>query len=119
MELIRGGIYLAKLSPTKGVEPGKVRPVVVVQRQEILNIYPTVLVAPLTSNLKGKYPMRLFIKARDRLEKDSAVMVDQLRAIDKKRLVSDRIASLSPEELERLEKAICFFVGADRELFNL
>ena len=67
MDLVRGGIYLAKLSPTKGVEPGKTRPVVVIQRQEILGSYPTVLVVPITSNLKGKYPMRLFIKARERL----------------------------------------------------
>jgi len=72
MDLIKGGIYLAKLSPTKGAEPGKTRPVVIIQRQEILGNYPTVLIAPITSNLKGKYPMRLSIKARERLEKDSA-----------------------------------------------
>jgi mRNA interferase MazF len=113
MDLVRGGIYLAKLSPTKGVEPGKTRPVVIIQRQEILNIYPTVLVAPITSNLKGKYPMRLFIKARERLEKDSAVMVDQIRAIDLSRLIPDRIASLTAEEMRKLEKAICFFIGAE------
>ncbi len=113
MGLIRGGIYLAKLSPTKGAEPGKIRPVVIVQRQEILEIYPTVLVVPLTSNLKGKYPMRLFIKARERLEKDSAIMVDQMRAIDVSRLIPDRIASLTVEEMEKLEKAICFFIGSD------
>ena len=116
MGLIRGGIYLAKLSPAKGAEPGKTRPVVVVQRQEILEIYPTVLVAPLTSNLKGKYPMRLFIKARERLQRDSAVMVDQLRAIDASRLIPDRIASLTVEEMEKLEKAICFFIGADERI---
>ncbi len=113
MGLIRGGIYLAKLSPAKGVEPGKTRPVVIVQRQEILDKYPTVLVAPLTSNLKGKYPMRLFIKARERLERDSAIMVDQMRAIDVSRLIPDRIASLTVEEMGKLEKAICFFIGAD------
>jgi mRNA interferase MazF len=113
MDLVRGGIYLAKLSPTKGVEPGKTRPVVIIQRQEILNIYPTVLVAPITSNLKGKYPMRLFIKARERLEKDSAVMVDQIRAIDLSRLIPDRIASLTAEEMRKLERAICFFIGAE------
>jgi mRNA interferase MazF len=113
MDLVRGGIYLAKLSPTKGVEPGKTRLVVIIQRQEILSIYPTVLVAPITSNLKGKYPMRLFIKARERLEKDSAVMIDQIRAIDLSRLVPDRIASLTREEMRKLEKAICFFIGAD------
>jgi len=114
MDLVRGGIYLAKLSPTKGVEPGKTRPVVVIQRQEILGNYPTVLVAPITSNLKGKYPMRLFIKARERLERDSAVMVDQIRAIDLSRLVPDRIATLAPREMKQLEKAICFFIGVDK-----
>ncbi len=114
MDLVRGGIYLAKLSPTKGVEPDKTRPVVVIQRQEILGNYPTVLVAPIASNLKGKYPMRLFIKARERLERDSAVMIDQIRAIDLSRLVPDRIATLVPEEMKQLEKAICFFIGVDK-----
>jgi len=113
MDLIRGGIYLAKLSPAKGAEPGKTRPVVIIQRQEILGNYPTVLIAPITSNLKGKYPMRLFIKARERLEKNSAVMIDQIRAIDLSRLIPDRIASLTIEEMKKLEKAICFFIGAD------
>jgi len=113
MDLIKGGIYLAKLSPAKGAEPGKTRPVVIIQRQEILGNYPTVLIAPITSNLKGKYPMRLFIKARERLEKDSAVMIDQIRAIDLSRLIPDRIASLTIEEMKKLEKAICFFIGAD------
>jgi mRNA interferase MazF len=113
MGLIRGGIYLARLSPTKGAEPGKVRPVVILQRQEILDIYPTVVVAPITSKLKGKYPVRLFIKARERLERDSAVMVDQIRAIDVSRIVPDRLASLTREEMQQLEKAVCFFIGAD------
>ena len=113
MDLIRGGIYLAKLSPAKGAEPGKTRPVVIIQRQEILGNYPTVLVAPITSNLKGKYPMRLFIKARERLERDSAVMIDQVRAIDLSRLIPDRIASLTRDEMEKLEKAVCFFIGAN------
>jgi len=114
MDLVRGGIYLAKLSPTKGAEPGKTRPVVIIQRQEILGNYPTVLVAPITSNLKGKYPMRLFIKARERLEKDSAVMIDQIRAIDLSRFIPDRIAFLTKEEMKKLEKAICFFIGVEQ-----
>jgi len=114
MDLVRGGIYLAKLSPTKGAEPGKTRPVVIIQRQEILGSYPTVLIAPITSNLKGKYPMRLFIKARDHLERDSAVMIDQIRAVDLSRLVPDRIASLTREEMRKLEKAICFFIGVEQ-----
>ena len=113
MDLVRGGIYLAKLGSTKGIEPSKTRPVVIIQRQEILGSYPTVLVAPVTSNLRGKYPMRFFIKARERLQRNSAVMVDQIRAIDVSRLIPERIASLTLEEMKRLEKAICFFIGAD------
>ena len=54
--------------------------------------------------------MRLFIKARERLEKDSAVMIDQIRAIDSSRLIPDRIASLTREEMRELEKAICFLL---------
>jgi mRNA interferase MazF len=113
MELIRGGIYLAKLSPSKGKEPGKTRPVVIIQRQEILGNYPTVIVAPLTTHLKGKYPLRLFLKARERLEKDSAVMIDQVRAIDSSRIIPERIASLTKEEMKKLEKALCFLIGAE------
>jgi len=113
MDLIRSDIYLAKLSPSKGAELGKTRPVVIVQRQEILDIYPTVVVAPLTSHLKGKYPMRLFIKPRGKLEKESAVMIDQLRAIDKSRLIPEKIATLTQEEMKKLEKAICFFLGVE------
>ncbi|WP_456457183.1 type II toxin-antitoxin system PemK/MazF family toxin [Thermovibrio sp.] len=113
MDLIRGGVYLAKLSPTKGKEPGKTRPVVIVQRQEVLGNYPTVLVAPLTSNLKGKYPLRLTVKAREKLEKDSAIMIDQIRAIDLSRLIPNRLALLTKEEMEKLEKAICFFMGVE------
>jgi len=113
MDLIRGGIYIAKLSPAKGVEAGKTRPVVVMQRQEVLGNYPTVVVIPLTSNLKGKYPMRMLIKAREKLEKDSAAMIDQIRAIDISRIIPERLAILTPEEIKRLEKAVCFFIGAD------
>ena len=113
MELIRGGIYLAKLSPTKGKEPGKTRPVVIIQRQEILGNYPTVIVAPLTTYLKGKYPLRLFLNAREQLEKDSAVMIDQVRAIDSSRIVPGRIASLTEEEMRKLERALCFLIGAE------
>ena len=112
-ELIRGGIYLAKLNPTKGVEAGKIRPVIIIQRQEVLGDYPTVLVVPLTSNLKGKYPMRMLISAREKLEKDSAAMVDQIRAIDKSRIVPEKLATLTPEEIKKLEKAIYFFIGAE------
>jgi len=113
MDLVKGGIYLAKFSPAKRTELKGTRPVVIIQRQEILGNYPTILVAPITSNLKGKYPMRLFIKARERLKKDSAVMIDQLRAINLSKLVPDRIAALTREEMKKLEKAICFFIGTD------
>jgi len=113
MNLVRGGVYLAKLGPTTGLAASKTRPVVIIQRQEIIGNYPTVLVAPITSNLKGKYPMRLFIKAKEHLKKDSAIMVDQVRAISLSRLIPDRIASLTRKEVKKLEKAIYFFIGVD------
>ena len=57
--------------------------------------------------------MRLFIKPRGKLEKESAVMVDQLRAIDKSRLIPKKIATLTQEEMKKLEKAVCFFLGVE------
>jgi mRNA interferase MazF len=53
------------------------------------------------------------MKAREQLEKDSAVMIDQVRVIDVSRLVPERLAFLTREEMKKLEKALCFFMGAD------
>lgn len=100
----RGGIYLANLNPNKGQEPGKVRPVIVIQADALNDVdHPTVIVVPLTSRLlSGAYPLRCLIKARGALDCDSDALCDQLRAISRQRISSEKIAALTQQEMLEL-----------------
>jgi len=84
----RGDVYYADLSPVVGSEQGGVRPVLVVQN-DIGNRYsPTVVVSAITSQInKAKLPTHIEISSEDfKLPKDSVVLLEQIRTIDKKRL---------------------------------
>src|SRR5687768_16721910 len=89
MRIERGGVYIADLNPPRGTEPGKRRPVVVVQTDLLNPHHPSTLVCPITSRVRSEARyLRVHIKrGAAGLEKDSHVMVDQLRAIDNRRLV--------------------------------
>ncbi len=93
-------IWLADLNPRFGTEPGKTRPVLIVQSNLLNKAHPSTLICPVTSNIKkGVTILRVAIdKSKGGLKKESAVMIDQVRAIDNKRLVK-KIGNL-PEELE-------------------
>ncbi len=111
----RGDIHLVKFDPVKGVEPGKIRPAVIFQSQELLDIeYPTVIVIPLTTHIKGEYPLRLQISMRDELKEDSELMIDQIRAVDSSRIYPNRVATLTEEELQKTEEALKFVTGINR-----
>ena len=111
----RGDIHLVKFNPVKGAEPGKIRPAIIFQAQELLDInYPTVIVIPLTTTLKEDYPLRLRIPKREKLEKDSEAMVEQIRAVDASRVYPEKIASLTAKELKELEEALEFVTGIKR-----
>lgn len=84
----RGDVYYADLSPVIGSEQGGIRPVLVVQN-DIGNRYsPTVIVSAITSQInKAKLPTHIEISSEDfSLPKDSVVLLEQIRTIDKKRL---------------------------------
>lgn len=84
----RGDVYYADLSPVVGSEQGGVRPVLVIQN-DIGNRYsPTVIVSAITSQInKAKLPTHIEISSEDfSLPKDSVVLLEQIRTIDKKRL---------------------------------
>lgn len=104
----RGSIYLAKLYPSKGAEPGKTRPVLILQ-SDLLNEtdHSTIIIVPLTTNIIDEtYPLRLRISKREKLLNNSDLLCDQIRAIDKNRLIADKIASLSEEEILKAELQI-------------
>lgn len=104
----RGEIYLAKLYPSKGHEPGKTRPVLILQTNMLNHIrHTTVIIVPLTTQLiDSTYPLRLRISKRENLEVTSELLCDQIRAIDINRLVPDKIASLSGKELIAVEQQV-------------
>lgn len=109
----RGEVWVANLNPNKGSEIGKIRPVVIFQEDRLTAAgLPTTIVVPLTSQLrKGLEPLRVAIRARDRLAQDCHVMVEQLRAIDRTRIGDGPITKLSSEEMTELEKSVRGVLG--------
>lgn len=108
----RGEIYYADLSPVVGSEQGGVRPVLIVQN-DIGNKYsPTVIVAAITSQInKAKLPTHVELSASEYgLPKDSVILLEQIRTIDKKRL-REKICMLSPEVMEKVNEALQISLG--------
>ena len=107
MSISRGDIYLAALDPVIGREIAKTRPVVVVSNN-INNQYGgTVTVLPITSkNLRKIYPFELLLpKGTGNLPKNSKIKADQIRTLDKARLIK-RIGSLEQEDMDKLAEAM-------------
>jgi len=104
----RGEIWLADLNPRRGTEPGKTRPVLIVQAQALLDAeHPSTLVVPLTTRLiAAAEPLRVRIRAAGRLKKDSDALIDQVRAIDNRRLVQGPLWRLQPQQLEVVGHAL-------------
>lgn len=111
--LRRGDIWLANLNPRKGGEPGKTRPVLIVQNQGLLDAgHPTTIIIPLTTNLiEDAYPLRVRIKAVDLLPKDSDLLIDQVRAIDNTRLLKGPLTRLKTEPLRSVDAALAEIAG--------
>ncbi len=104
----RGEIWLANLEPGHGTEPGKTRPVLVVQSQALLDVdHPSTLVVPLTTKLiEGAEPLRIRVPASAGIDRDSDLLIDQLRPIDNRRLYKGPVALLSPEAMKVVNQAI-------------
>lgn len=109
----RGSIWLANLNPGRGAEPGKIRPVLIVQNQALLDAdHPSTLIIPLTSRLiDDAEPLRLRINAHSALDKDSDLLIDQLRAIDNQRLVQGPLLQCPPEFMSRVDEAMLEVLG--------
>ena len=111
-----GEIWLANLNPGRGTEPGKIRPVLILQNQALLDAdHPSTLVIPLTTNLiDGAEPLRLRLKAQGRLDRDSDLLVDQLRAIDNKRLIDGPLLLLNAETMRLVYRAVVEVLGMEQ-----
>jgi mRNA interferase MazF len=108
-----GTVWLANLNPQKGTEPGKTRPVLILQDQALLDAgHPSTIIIPLTTNLiDDAAPLRIRIKAREKLTRDSDLLVDQIRAIDNRRIASGPIAHLESELMKKVYDAVLEVVG--------
>ena len=104
----RGEIWLADLNPGRGTEPAKTRPVLIVQSQALmLASHPSTVIVPLTTNLiEDAEPLRVRVPSSGRLRRASDVLVDQLRAIDNRRLVKGPMARLDHDLMRRVGEAI-------------
>src|SRR5262249_50237824 len=103
-----GAIWLADLDPGRGTEPGKTRSVLVVQSQVLLDAgHPSTLIVPLTTNLvDDAEPLRLRIKAFAKLKHDSDLLIDQLRAIDNRRLTTGPLGTCPPALMREVQAAL-------------
>ncbi len=112
MQIKRGDIYYADLSPVIGSEQGGIRPVVVVQNDVGNKYSPTVIAAAITSKInKAKLPTHIEIDAEHfGLPKDSVVLTEQIRTIDKKRL-KERIGRLDDIYMNKVNDALIISFG--------
>ncbi len=107
----RGDVFYADLSPVIGSEQGGVRPVLVLQN-DIGNRYsPTVIVSAITSQIeKAKLPIHVELGADVGLERDSVILLEQIRTIDKKRL-REKVTHLEGVIMSRVDEALLISLG--------
>ena len=103
MKINQHDIWLANLNPSKGVEPGKTRPVVVIQTNLLNEIHPSTIVCPITSKV-NKEAVILRVPL-NQLDKESDVLIDQIRAIDNNRLLK-KLGRLNKEQIQKLTRNI-------------
>ena len=108
-------IWLANLDPSHGTEPGKVRPVLIVQNSFVTSEgHKSTIVCPLTTNLtKGTRLMRIRISPNDAdIFEDSDILIDQIRAIDNKRFVR-YLATIPDPTQERVRESLAYILDLE------
>lgn len=112
MQIRRGEIYYADLSPVVGSEQGGTRPVLIVQNDVGNKFSPTVIAAAITSQkFKNQLPTHIRVHANHcGLSKDSIVLLEQVRTLDKKRL-KERMGNLPQDEMEKINHALSVSFG--------
>ena len=112
MTIKRGELYYADLSPVVGSEQGGIRPVLVVQNDVGNKYSPTVIAAAVTSKInKAKLPTHIELRqGQFGLPKDSVVLLEQIRTLDKRRL-KEKLGQLDEKTMEKVDKAILISLG--------
>ena len=112
MNIKRGELYYADLSPVVGSEQGGIRPVLVVQNDVGNKYSPTVIAAAVTSKInKAKLPTHIELPSSDYgLARDSVILLEQIRTLDKRR-IKERIGELNELTMSKVDKAILISLG--------
>jgi mRNA interferase MazF len=107
MQIFQGEIYLSDLSPIKGHEQSGYRPVLIVQNNILNQNLSTVVIIPITSNLKHKENLTVYFLKKENsfLKNDSLALLFQIRSIDKSRLIK-RVGNISGEEFLNIKKKL-------------
>jgi len=110
----RGEIYFAQLNPVIGSEQGGTRPVLVIQNDVGNQYSPTTIILAITSQInKAKLPTHVELDAKSYgLERDSVILAEQIRTIDKSRL-KQRIANLNEDTMKKVDQALKVSLGLE------
>lgn len=107
----RGEVYFADLSPVVGSEQGGIRPVLIVQNDVGNKYSPTVIAVAITSQMtKAKLPTHIELDTVDGLPKDSVVLLEQIRTIDKRRL-REKVCNVSQIKMAEINDALLVSLG--------
>ena len=110
MLIKRGDVFYADLDPIIGSEQGGIRPVLVVQNNVGNKYSPTVVVLPISSAKKNNMPTHIHICGSKMMPKDSIVLAEQIRTIDRNRLLR-YVGSVSLEIMEKVDRAVKISIG--------
>ncbi len=112
MNIKRGDVFFADLSPVVGSEQGGFRPVLIIQNNIGNRFSPTVIVAAITAQIqKAKLPTHVEVEASEYgLERDSVVLLEQIRTIDKQRL-TEKITHLNDELMQKVNDSLQISLG--------
>ena len=111
MEIKRGDLFFADLSPVVGSEQGGIRPVLIVQNDIGNKFSPTIIACAITSVLsKAKLPTHIELSVKYGLAKDSVALLEQLRTLDKRRL-KEKIGRLDDIKMRDVDKAMMISLG--------
>ena len=115
MQIKQFQIWVADLNPQKGTESGKTRPVLIVQTNLLNKIpHPSTIICPITTNVKKEAEiLRIHLKkGMANLHQDCDVMLDQIRAIDNKRLIN-KVGDLPKDLIERIQENIKIIIDLE------
>ena len=115
-EIKRGEIYYANLYPVKGSEQGGIRPVLILQNDKGNEYSHTTIVTSITCKRKRNLPTHIFIKSKG-LKKKSVVMLEQIRTIDKSRLIR-YVGKLDNKTMNKINQAINISLGMENDFYE-